>query len=231
MPNFSSELALMIGLGVGIDYALFIVTRYREAYRANGGDVIAAVELAMNTAGRAILFAGTTVVIALLGMFALGLTFLNGVAVSSSIAVLVVLAASLTLLPALLTFMGHRIGRVGRRRRKRPQAPENQFWARWTGFVQRHAVWSALASTAIMLLLAAPALGLRLGASDAGNDQPSQTTRKAYDLLAKGFGPGFNGPLLVAVQLPHAGDKNALERLTGSLRQTSGVAVVAAPHV
>ena len=113
MPDFSSELALMIGLGVGIDYALFIVTRYREAYRRNGGDVRGAVEEAMNTAGRAVIFAGTTVVIALMGMFALGVSFLYGLAIASSVAVLLVLAASLTLLPALLTFFGRRIGKPG----------------------------------------------------------------------------------------------------------------------
>ena len=122
MPDFSSELALMIGLGVGVDYALFIVTRYREAYRENGGDVAAAVSLAMNTAGRAVIFAGATVVIALLGMFALGVNLLYGLAVSSSIAVLLVLAASLTLLPALLTFFGPRIGKPGRFDRKQPAA-------------------------------------------------------------------------------------------------------------
>jgi RND superfamily putative drug exporter len=124
MVDFSSELALMIGLGVGIDYALFIVTRYRDAYRENGGDVKAAIELAMNTAGRAILFAGATVVIALLGMFALGVSFLYGVAIAASLGVLLVLAASLTLLPALLMVTGKRVGRIRRRRRSTP--PENR---------------------------------------------------------------------------------------------------------
>jgi len=183
MVDFSTELALMIGLGVGIDYALFIVTRYREAYRENGGDVKAAVELAMNTAGRAILFAGTTVVIALLGMFALGVSLLNGAAIAASIGVLLVLAASLTLLPALL------------------------------------------------LLLAAPALGLRLGQSDAGTDPTSQTTRRAYDLLATGFGSGFNGPLLLAIHLPTAGDTSGLTRITTTLRLTPGIASVATPRL
>jgi RND superfamily putative drug exporter len=230
MVDFSSELALMIGLGVGIDYALFIVTRYREAYRANGGDVAKAVELAMNTAGRAILFAGATVVIALMGMFALGVSFLYGVAIASSIAVLLVLAASLTLLPALLTFIGRRIGAVRAGRRGRPRR-EYAFWERWTALVQRHAVWAALGATAFMLLLAAPALGLRLGASDAGNDQPTTTTHKAYELLARGFGKGFNGPLLLAVELPRADDAAALERLRGTLLDTPGIAAVSKPRV
>src|SRR6266511_1791466 len=115
----------MIGLGVGIDYALFIVTRYRDAYRQNGGDVQAALELAMNTAGRAILFAGATVVIALLGMFALGVSFLYGAAIAAFLGVLLVLAASLTLLPALLMFTGKRIGRA--RRGSRPRAARAGF--------------------------------------------------------------------------------------------------------
>ncbi len=230
MVDFSSELALMIGLGVGIDYALFIVTRYRDAYRENGGDVKAALELAMNTAGRAILFAGATVVIALLGMFALGVSFLYGVAIAASLGVLLVLAASLTLLPALLMFTGKRVGR-GRRRRSRAREPLAGFWTRWVGLIQRFPAWAALGSTALLLLLAAPALGLRLGASDSGNDPPKQTTRHAYDLLAAGFGSGFNGPLQLAVRLPAAGGNADLTRFTTALRQTPGIASVAAPRL
>jgi RND superfamily putative drug exporter len=230
MVDFSSELALMIGLGVGIDYALFIVTRYRDAYRENGGDVKEAVELAMNTAGRAILFAGATVVIALLGMFALGVSFLYGVAIAASLGVLLVLAASLTLLPALLMFTGNRVGRGGRRR-SRQREPREGFWFRWIGLIQRRPAWAALASTALLLLLASPALGLRLGASDSGNDPAKQTTRQAYDLLATGFGSGFNGPLLLAVRLPAAGDTAGLTRLTTTLRSTPGIASVAAPQL
>jgi putative drug exporter of the RND superfamily len=230
MVDFSSELALMIGLGVGIDYALFIVTRFRDAYRENGGHVQGALELAMNTAGRAILFAGTTVVIALLGMFALGVSFLYGVAIAASLGVLLVLAASLTLLPALLMFTGKRIGRI-RSRRARPREARAGFWARWVGVIQRRPVWAALGSTVLLLLLASPALGLRLGASDSGNDPTNQTTRRAYDLLAAGFGPGFNGPLQLAVSLPSAGDTGGLARFTTTLRQMPGIASVAAPRL
>jgi RND superfamily putative drug exporter len=230
MVDFSSELALMIGLGVGIDYALFIVTRFRDAYRENGGNVQAALELAMNTAGRAILFAGTTVVIALLGMFALGVSFLYGVAIAASLGVLLVLAASLTLLPALLMFTGKRVGRV-RSRRARRREPRVGFWTRWVGLIQRWPVWAALGSTALLLALASPALGLRLGASDSGNDPTTQTTRHAYDLLAAGFGPGFNGPLQLAVSLPSAGDTGGLARFTTTLRNTPGIASVAAPRL
>jgi putative drug exporter of the RND superfamily len=230
MVDFSSELALMIGLGVGIDYALFIVTRYRDAFRENGGDVKAALELAMNTAGRAILFAGATVVIALLGMFALGVSFLYGVAIAASLGVLLVLAASLTLLPALLMFTGKRVGRV-RSRRSRPRETGAGFWFRWVGLIQRRPAWAALASTALLLVLAAPALGLRLGASDSGNDPTKQTTRQAYDLLAAGFGSGFNGPLQLAVRLPASGNTASLTRFTTAVRHTPGVASVAAPQL
>jgi RND superfamily putative drug exporter len=219
----------MIGLGVGIDYALFIVTRYRDAYRENGGDVQAALELAMNTAGRAILFAGATVVIALLGMFALGVSFLYGAAIAASLGVLLVLAASLTLLPALLMFTGKRVGRS--RRRSRPREPRTGFWIRWVGLIQRRPVWAALGSTVLLLALAAPALGLRLGASDSGNDPATQTTRHAYDLLAAGFGSGFNGPLQLAVRLPAAGDTAGLTQFTTALRRTPGIASVAAPRL
>jgi RND superfamily putative drug exporter len=232
MPDFASELALMIGLGVGIDYALFIVTRFRENYRQNGGDVGAAAEAAMNTSGRAVLFAGATVVIALLGMFALGVSILNGAAVAAAIGVVLVLSASLTLLPALLGLVGRRIGEAGGRRGARSGDDGRPgFWVRWVLQVQRRPAVTAIAATALMLVLAAPALGLRLGSSDAGNDPASHTTRKAYDLLAKGFGPGFNGPLQVAVALPAAHDSAALRRVTGALRSTAGVASVATPRL
>ena len=118
MPSFATELALMIGLGVGVDYALFIVTRFRENYRTNGGDVEQAVEAALNTSGRAVLFAGATVVIALLGMFALGVSLLNGAAVAAAMGVVLVLAASLTLLPAFLSLIGRRVGEAGHVRRR-----------------------------------------------------------------------------------------------------------------
>jgi RND superfamily putative drug exporter len=233
MPSFASELALMIGLGVGIDYALFIVTRFRENYRGNGGDVQQAVENALNTSGRAVLFAGATVVIALLGMFALGISLLNGAAVAAAIGVVVVLAASLTLLPALLSLIGRRIGEVGKRGRAAGQVVDDRpgFWLRWVRQVQRRPVLTAIAATALMLTLAAPTLGLRLASSDAGNDPAGQTTRKAYDLLAQGFGPGFNGPLQVAVALPSAHDVTVLGDLRGRLAATPGVASVARPLV
>jgi RND superfamily putative drug exporter len=231
MPDFGSELALMIGLGVGVDYALFIVTRFRENYRRNGGDVHDAVENAMNTSGRAVLFAGATVVIALLGMFALGVSILNGAAVGAAIGVVMVLTASLTLLPALLSFAGPRIGRSrqGSADATADIEPKPGFWLRWVRQVQRRPALTAVVATAVMLTFAAPALGLRLASSDAGNDPSSQTTRQAYDLLARGFGPGFNGPLQLAVALPKSGDSAALAEITSGLRATKGIASVGAP--
>ena len=226
MPDFSGELALMIGLGVGVDYALLIVTRYREAYRSNGADVDGAVAVAVNTAGRAVIFAGVTVVVSLLGMMVLGISFLNGPAVASSIAVLVVLAASLTLLPALLGITGHRIGRQGRLSRRLAQHERSGFWDWWLGKIQSRPWVAAAAATAVLLVLASPILGLRLGNTDAGNDPAAQTTRRAYDLLAAGFGPGFNGPLLFAAKLPRPGDTAALDRLAAALRRTPGIAAV-----
>jgi putative drug exporter of the RND superfamily len=236
MPNFALELAGMIGLGVGIDYALFILSRFREIYRENGGDVQEAVALAMDTAGRAVLFAGATVVIALLGMFALGVSFLYGLAIAASLAVLLVLTASITLLPALLTFFGRRVGAPGRlarlfSRRRRPERPRLDFWTRWIGAIQRHPALAATAAAALMLTLAAPALWLRLGSSDAGNDPASFTTRRAYDLLAQGFGPGFNGPLSLVVKLPHAHDTAALRQLSAAVAQIPDVATVAPPRL
>jgi RND superfamily putative drug exporter len=230
MPSFASELALMIGLGVGVDYALFIVTRFRENYRSGGGDVHQAIEAALNTSGRAVLFAGVTVVIALLGMLALGVSLLSGAAIASAIAVILVLAASLTMLPALLTVVGPRIGRQGRGSAD-AEASRPGFWLRWVQRVQRRPALTAITATVVMLALAAPALGLRLASSDAGNDPTSQTTRQAYDLLAKGFGPGVNGPLQLAVALPRAHDSSALAQLTQAVGRTPGIASVAPPRL
>ena len=211
MPNFSIELARMIGLGVGIDYALFILTRFREIYRENGGHVEQAVGLAMDTAGRAVLFAGVTVVIALLGMFALGVSFLYGLSIAASLAVLLVLAASVTLLPALLTFFGRRVGdpdgRLGaalsqRPSRRLPGRPADSASGRaGSRVIQRRPAVAAIGSGRPDAGAGgAGALRCGSGSSDAGNDPTSFTTRRAYDLLAQGFGPGFNGPLSLVVE-------------------------------
>lgn len=230
MPNISVELAAMIGLGVGIDYALFILTRFREAYRG-GADSSTAVVTAMDTAGRAVLFAGTTVIIALLGMFALGVSFLDGLAISSALAVALTMAAALTVLPALLSRFGPRLA-AGRRRRREPKATSGSgAWARWAALIGRHPWPAAAAGLSIMVLVALPIFSMRLGSSDAGNDPTTETTRQAYDLLAEGFGPGFNGPLEIVVQLPGPGDRPALSRLGATLQASPDISSVTAPRL
>jgi RND superfamily putative drug exporter len=216
----------MIGLGVGIDYALFVVTRFRESYR-NGADVQTAVLEAMDTSGRAVLFAGITVIVALLGMLVLGVGFLTGLAVSSAIAVLMTMLAAITLLPALLSRAGTRIGRRARERR----ATTGGFWLRWAELIRRRPWPAAIAGLAIMLAIASPALSMRLGLTDAANRPATDTTRKAYDLLAGGFGKGFNGPLLVVAKLPRSHDAPALGRIGSTVKGTPGVASVMAPRV
>ena len=233
MPSFAIELAAMIGLGVGIDYALFIVTRFRENFRG-GAELQSAIEDAMDSAGRAVVFAGVTVIIALLGQFLLGVSFLYGLAVASALAVLMTMLAALTVLPAALSRLGPRIGRPSRRERKHPREPgaaPHGFWASWANTIQRHPWPGTVAGLAIMLVLAAPVLALRLGNSDAGNNPPSDTTRQAYDLIAKGFGPGSNGPLAVVAKLPHAGDGAALAQVADTLKATGNVASVSPPRM
>src|SRR6266542_3815416 len=216
IPDFAEQIALMIGLGVGVDYALLVVTRYRDAYRRNGGDVGAAIEVAMNTAGRSITFAGLTVIIALSGLYVLGVNLLYGVALAASASVLFVLAGSLTLLPAVLSVHGRRVGEGRHFLRRRTNAVTSSRSERWVRTIQRRPVLAAVGATALLLALAAPALGLRLGLADAGTDQKSQTTRKAYDLVSRGFAPGFNGPLFVVVKLP-SGGQDVLRRNTASI--------------
>jgi RND superfamily putative drug exporter len=228
-PDFATQLAAMIGLGVGIDYALFLITRFRQNFRS-GMDLQTSISEAMDTAGRAVLFAGITVIIALLGQFALGVSFLYGLAVASALAVLMTMLAALTILPAVLSRFGERIVRPSRRVRNSGESAEVRDarggWARWAGLVQRHPWPGAVAGLAIMLTLAAPALALRMGNSDAGNNPPSSTTRHSYDLLAAGFGRGFNGPLQVVVSLPHVGDRTAVSDIAASLRSIGDVASV-----
>jgi RND superfamily putative drug exporter len=228
-PDFATQLAAMIGLGVGIDYALFLITRFRENHRS-GMDLESSISQAMDTAGRAVLFAGITVIIALLGQFALGVSFLYGLAVASALAVLMTMLAALTILPAVLSRFGERIARPGRRARGSGESSAARdargVWARWANLIQRHPWPGAVAGLAIMLTLAAPALALRLGNSDAGNNPSSSTTRHSYDLLGKGFGRGFNGPLQVVASLARAGDSAAAASIAASLRATGDVASV-----
>ena len=226
IPSFAPQVTAMIGIGVGIDYALFISTRYREALH-EGVDPQRATVHAIDTSGRAVLFAGGTVVISLLGLFTMGASFIRGLAVGAALAVLFVMAAAVTLLPAVLGFVGHTIDRFalpGARRHR--GSVENSFWVRWSRTLQRRPAPAAILGLAILVVLTIPALGLRLGVADQGNDPTKDTTRRAYDLLSEGFGPGSNGPLLVVSELPSSQDKDAMTRLADAIKQTPGVAGV-----
>ena len=226
MASFSSELALLIGLGVGIDYALFIVTRYRQALLRGKSQEEATVE-SLDTSGRAVLFAGAIVCIAMLGMFALGVSFLYGVAIAASIAVAFTVLAALTLLPALLGVVGKRVPRRRERRALREGkyrvTDESRGWARWADAIQKRPVAFAGVATLIMVVLAIPFFSMRLGSADAGSDPANSTTRKAYDLLAKGFGPGYNGPLQLVAEVGSDQQKAAFEAVVEKVSQTPGV--------
>ncbi|MGH2860128.1 MAG: MMPL family transporter [Solirubrobacteraceae bacterium] len=227
MSNVAPELALMIGLGVGVDYALFIVTRFRESYHRLG-DIEAAVNEAMDTSGRAILLAGGTVVIALLGMFATGVSFMYGLSIASILAVALVLLASLTLVPALLSRFGHRVVRPSRSERRRAArgAPHESAWRRWSVIVGSHPRPLALVSLAVMALCVIPFFALRLDSSDAGNDPSGTSSYRAFNMLSRGFGAGFNGPLLVVVELPGAADQSSLGQVRAALARTADVVAV-----
>ncbi|MGA5119320.1 MMPL family transporter [Streptomyces pseudogriseolus] len=227
VADFAPMLGLLIGLGVGIDYALFIVTRHRRGLK-RGLSVTEAATNAVATTGRAVVFAGATVCIALLGMLILRLNFLNGVAVAASLTVVLTVAASVTLLPALLSLIGTRALSRKERRRLAEHGPEPEmptgFAARWSAFVERHPKLLGAVAVVVMAVLALPTFSLHLGTSDQGNDPKASTTRQAYDLLADGFGPGVNGPLTLVTHVDGAQDRLALDNLDGTLRTTAGVA-------
>jgi len=218
VPNFAPEMAAMIGIGVGIDYALFIVTRYRQGI-FEGRDPRGAVVMSLMTSGRSVLFAGMTVVISLFGLFLIGQPYMIGLATACIAAVLMVLIAALTLLPALLGFSGNAIDKLhlpGLLQSGGPPPP-NGFWHRWSRLIQRRAWVTGTLAVLILVLLALPLFSMRLAFTDASNDPTNQTTRQAYDLLAQGFGTGFNGPLVVAVDMHGAQDRAVVERLGQAL--------------
>ncbi|MFZ3559992.1 MMPL family transporter [Streptomyces sp. BH055] len=229
VADFAPMLGMLVGLGVGIDYALFIVTRHRRGLK-RGLPVAEAAERAVATTGRAVVFAGATVCIALLGMLMLGLSFLNGVAIAASVTVLLTVAASVTLLPGLLSCIGMRALSRRERRRLAEHGPEpvlpTGLAARWAAFVERRPKLLGALAIAVIAVLSLPTFFLHLGTSDQGNNPASSTTRQAYDLLGDGFGPGVNGPLTLVTQVDGAKDKAALAELTGELRDTDGVASV-----
>jgi RND superfamily putative drug exporter len=224
-------LGALIGLGVGIDYALFIVTRHRRGLEAGLSPREAAVT-AIDTSGRAVLFAGSTVCVCMLGILVLGFGFLNGLAIACALTVACTVLAALTLLPALLGVFGLRV--LSRRQRRRlsaqpgPAAAKEASgpWTRWADTVQRRPAALAAVAAVVMLVLALPVLHLRLGISDQGNDPASSTTRQAYDLLADGFGPGFNGPLVLVAQANSPADAAALQALKTGLPAVGDIASV-----
>lgn len=276
IPDFATTLGAMIGIAVGIDYSLFIVTRYRE-HLHQGESYEEAATAAMDTAGRAVVFAGVTVVVSLLGMLLIGLEFIAGLGIGAATTVAVTMVASITLLPALLGFAGHRLevtrwrgviaaGLVAlalfglglsidpllfalplalvvllagfaiaplRRElpRRTPKPVRETLPYRWSRVIQAHPTVSLLAGGLVLLALAAPVLSLRLGFSDEGNFAESTTTRRAYDLLAEGFGPGFNGPLVVAVTLDDADQGAGLSALADAIASDPGVEFVSPPFL
>jgi putative drug exporter of the RND superfamily len=230
-PSFGPDLMAMIGLGVGIDYALFIVTRYRQGLGEGLGPRDAVIR-AMSTAGRAVLFAGTTVLISLCGLFIVGQQYLDGLAVGTILAVLAVMLSALSLLPAMLGFSGRAVDRLHLPGLLQSSAPGGKrgFWWRWSRTVQRRPVLCGSAALLVLVILAIPLFAMRLAFTDAGNDPVNLTTRQAYDLISDGFGPGFNGPLVVAAELPGgAKERTVVASLDRKLASVPGVARVQAP--
>ncbi|MFW6691464.1 MMPL family transporter [Streptomyces sp. MAR4 CNX-425] len=232
VPSTAPIIAAFIGLGVGIDYALFIVARYRSGLRA-GLDPQEATVAAMNTSGRAVLFAGGTVAVAMLGLLMLGFSILSGIGLSAAIMVAFAVAVAVTLLPALFAVLGTRV--LSRRQRARltregpAETGVSSKWARWAGFVQKRPVPLTIMATVLMVALVIPFFSMRLGSSDAGNNPADTTTRRAYDLLADGFGPGHNGPLLLVAEVPSPRAGTAFTQLGQEIETVPGVASVQIP--
>ncbi|MDK1472746.1 MMPL family transporter [Streptomyces sp. 549] len=229
LPDVATLLGSLIGLGVGIDYALFIVTRHRKGLRM-GLDPHESAVRAMNTSGRAVLFAGGTVCVALLAMFTLRLQFMDGIAIATTLTVVLSVIAAATLLPAMFGVLGLRVLSRKERQRLAEDGPVDDETAsglaiRWSGVVQRRPKLLVVVSMVVMLVLSIPVLSLRLGANDQGNQLESQTTRQAYDMLADGFGPGFNGPLQLVGETPGAAERKALADATEEISQLPGVVV------
>ena len=232
VPEWAPAVASLIGIGVGIDYALLVVTRYRAALGAGAGPREAIVE-AVSTAGRSVVIAGTIVVVSLLGLFVMGASYMRGVALSASLAVLVAMMAAIALLPALLGFLGGRVDRLripvpGRRGGRTSEG--SALTAAWSRALQRRPWPAAIAGAAVLIALTTPVQGLRLGFPDAGNDPGGSTTNAAYELVSQGFGAGASGPLLVAADL-RSGSAADVRSLADRLSATPGVATVSEPRI
>lgn len=229
IPSWAPQIASMVGLGVGIDYALFLVTRHRE-FLARGLSVEESVGRAVATAGQAVIFAGGTVVIAILGLAFAGVPFMTAAGVATSVVVLIMVVASVTLLPAFLGLAGHWINRLGIHRKGHTVATEtSEGWLRWGAHVSRNAWGYTIGVTAVLLALTAPVFALQLGFPDDGTLPESRTERRAYDLVAEGFGAGANGPLVIAVDI--AGDPDVVSSLAAAIAADPGIAGVVPPEV
>ena len=226
MADFAPILASLIGLGVGIDYALFIVTRFRRAIH-EGKSVQESIRIALTTSGRSVLFAGIIVCISMLGLFTVGLSFLSGVGVAAAISVTISMIASLTLLPALLSIIGTKIDRLKIPFKKLHSEEEGgKGWKKWADRIQAHPVRWAISSTLILLFICLPVTEIRLGASDSGNDAVGTTTRQAYDTLAKGFGPGFNGPITMLADVSNQKSAESTAQAVAMIKAQPEVAAI-----
>ncbi|MDA1358275.1 MMPL family transporter [Glycomyces luteolus] len=214
LPTFLTPIMFLVGFGVGVDYALIIFARFRAELQ-HGASRKAAAATALDTAGRSVLFAGSVVIVALMGLFALGLGSLQAVAIAVALTVLVTMLASVTLLPALLALFGKRIEKSVRKRAAKAKRAPGSRWVGWSRFVEKRAWLAIIVVTAGLAALATPLLDLRLGFADAGTDAEGTTSREAYDMLSEGFGEGFNGPLMVVTDGTEAEATAAYDAMSG----------------
>jgi putative drug exporter of the RND superfamily len=230
LPSVAPELGALIGLGVGIDYALFIVNRHRQALR-HGADLPGAITTAMSTSGRAVLFAGGTVIVALLGLVILNVGFLTGMGIAAAVTVFLTVMAAVTLLPALLATMGRRVLRKSERATTGadPAPAGPGVWGRWARLVERRPVVAAVLAVAMLAALAAPALAIRLGAADDSSTPTGTSARSYYDTMANAFGPGFDAQLLLVAQTPDSQARAAWTTLTAELPEVKGIASAGTP--
>jgi RND superfamily putative drug exporter len=238
LPSVAPELGALIGLGVGIDYALFIVNRHRKALQ-QGADLTGAITTALNTSGRAVLFAGGTVVVALLGLVILNVGFLTGLGVAAAVTVILTVLAAVTLLPALLATMGRRVLRKSERAATGSLAGADPApdaaparpgaWTRWALLVERRPVVAGVLAVAMLGALAAPALAIRLGAADDSSTPAGTSARSFYDTMADAFGKGFDAQLLLVAQTPDSRARAAWAALTRELPEVKGIASAGTP--
>jgi len=220
VPSIAATLGTMLGLGVGIDYALFIITRYR-GFLAEGHGVEESVARATATSGGAVLFAGSTVVIALLALYFGGIPIVRALGYSAAVVVAVAVVAAVTLLPAILGLMGERINRLRLPVGRHSHDDEPHGWARWAREIGKRPVASAIIGLLILVGLSIPLLNITLGQPDNAQLPEDTQTRQSYDILAQGFGPGTNGPLLVSVKLdpPAKANTKKLDRVESQQKQ------------